>query len=353
MENLRRNRRRRAFTLIEVLVVIVVIGLLMGLVIPAVQSAREAARRAECWNHLRQIGVALSGHQAALGAYPNGILPNGKSPGGMVFAAVTPLSLHAQLLNYLEQTALFNAINLSGADRWPNPAPVVVRSANTTATGTTLDVFLCPSDRRTLTPGCNYRGCTGPNPYLHEHDVRNPVLKLLDGGGGVFPGVIATSSRDATDGLSQTIAFSERSLGGGNSARFAPRRDLWLSGVSNIYSPKDADEMAAVCRSLKSRPSAFRSSTGDRWILGGLDQTLYNHVSPPNDPAPDCNSGSSDHPDAILTDGSIAARSSHPGGVNVLFLDGSTRFVKQTIDLRTWRALASRAGHDVAAIDGL
>ena len=344
------GRASGGFTLIELLVVVFIIGLLIALVLPAVQASREASRRSACAANMRQIGIALASHHGARGVYPTGIWPNGRMPGGKLFAGPGPLSAHAQLLPYLDQSPLANGLNFSGPTTYrvgiPSPA---LGPRNATSTGVVIGVFLCPSDATAQQGGTNYRGCVGPNPYLHAGSP-------WPGGGGVFPGLSATREADVTDGLSQTVGFSERLRGNGRSGRFDRRRDLWFSSLFNVRTATDSDDMASVCAGLSDPDPASSPWLGRYWIVGGLADTLYNHVAPPNWEAADCsdsNGGGSDDGDLTFSGGALSARSFHPGGVHVLFLDGSVRFVGQGIHIKTWRALATRSGHDLAELPAL
>ena len=160
----------------------------------------------------------------------------------------------------------------------------------------------------------------------------------------MFPGLQATSASDITDGLSQTIGFSERSLGSGPDRRFDPWRDYWYSGLTLVTLPKDGEEMRSTCSSLASAPSSYWTQAGRTWIAGGKSDTLYNHVAPPNSVAPD---RSAELPLPIpgdLSGGMITARSRHPQGVNVMMMDGSVHFVRSAIAIGAWRSLSTRSG---------
>ncbi len=170
----------------------------------------------------------------------------------------------------------------------------------------------------------------------------------MNGGGGAFPAEpYPTSSGDIRDGLSQTAAFSERLKGGGKDRAFDPVRDIWSSGMELVrLSPHDADEVRTVCSALRGTPSHSWPLAGEIWIQAGFGDTLYNHVAPPNWESTDCNWGWSIRSSRVLSTGAISARSQHPGGVNLLLLDGSVRFVRDSIGEPVWRALATRNGKD-------
>jgi type II secretory pathway pseudopilin PulG len=337
-----RNNQRLAFTVLELIAVVFIIGLLVGLLLPAVLASREASRRTECVSHLRQFGLALSQHLGSTGYYPAGIRPDGYTNRGQLFGAPSAFSVHAQLLPYLEQSTLFNALNIPSHVTFGTTVPPDAENiTNITATANVVSVFLCPSDRRPFSPGSGYRASVGPNPYTHDGG-------LLVGGGGVFPGLNAIRDRDITDGLSQTVGMSERLLGSGTNAGFSPQRDIWFSSVSSIYFP-DSDQMAEVCTALSSGSPSYWPTSGQRWANSGLQDTLYNHVTTPNWHGADCSATGPFSTDYILGDGSIAARSAHSGGVEVLMMDGAVQFVKQGVHVSVWRALGSRSGAEVVS----
>lgn len=333
---------RRAFTLIELAVVVSILGLLVALLLPAVQAAREAARRAQCADRLRQIGIGLSGHVAATGRLPAGIHPNGRLRDGAPFAIPGPISAHAALLPYLDQGPLFHALNIASDVRWEEVNRYSNVAPNRTAAGTLLAVFLCPSDTSDLRPGCSFRACVGAE--LAEHD--GPARPgRVPGGGGAFPGLAARAPADITDGLSRTVGFAERTLGSGPGGRFSARRDVWYSGVAEIEPPRDAVSMRAACAAAPPIPNPFLARSGRQWLVGQYNDTLYNHVAAPNERFADCSAyAAPPDPEDSLAAGAISARSHHPDGVHVLMLDGSLHFVRDGIDLRVWRALATRAG---------
>lgn len=324
--------RERGFTLIEGLVVVLVVGLLIALILPAVQSSREASRRAECGNRLRQIGLALNAHHAVHQAYPAAIVPNGRIAGKP--AALAPVSAHALLLGHLEQVELSRQLE-TGLGRTGPPFPAAAHPKNRTARSTTLAVFLCPSDRGAAeagAPGNSYRACNGPYPHEFEGAPGH-------GGGGAFPGFRATASAEFTDGLGATVGFSERSRGSGNPRSFDRKRDYWLTLLSNTMIHYSNDEILNICAFMTDQPSLFSWRPGSWWIEGNYPHTSYNHVAPPNWTGPDCSADGEGMAGGVMT-----ARGNHPGGVNVLVMDGSVRFVTNSIALAVWRALATRAG---------
>ena len=223
-------RRPSAFTLVEVLVVIAIIGILVALLLPAVQAAREANRRLHCQNNLRQLGLALTSYEAAVGAFPFGVGGTG------VPGRVPRWSAQSRMLAHLEQEAIFNAINVNFLPWSFEP----LGSANLTAVSARIAVFLCPSDSDLIADegqmGHNsYRATAGTKPY-------NLAADSADGTGrndGVFWFQSAVRTAMLTDGTSNTAIFSERCLG--TFPQPDPKGDYYLTDQSTA----DCDQASA------------------------------------------------------------------------------------------------------------
>jgi prepilin-type N-terminal cleavage/methylation domain-containing protein/prepilin-type processing-associated H-X9-DG protein len=309
-----RNRppARSAFTLIEVLVVLVVIALLAALLIPAVQAAREAARRAGCINNLRQLGLALQNYHSAVGSFPGG--GNGRG-----------FSIHVMLLPYMEQTSLFDAINMS----FP-PSQDDYR-ANLTVAGIQVDGLLCPSDGhpREWTGWTSYPGCYG---YGYQKYGFNGVFG--------YPPMRPTRLGDIRDGASQTAAMSEWILGDGNPRKDGPSiRSVFFSEPARIW-PDQLGEFLDLCRSARARGMKVSPmAQGRGWLDCNPSFTLYNHTMTPGENS--CLNG------GLVREGAFTARSFHPGLANTLFCDGHVQSVSYSIDLKLWQAISSRQGGEV------
>jgi prepilin-type N-terminal cleavage/methylation domain-containing protein/prepilin-type processing-associated H-X9-DG protein len=333
-----RSRAPRAFTLIELLVVIAIIAVLIALLLPAVQAAREAARRASCTNNLKQIGLGLHNYHAALDCFPVGFL----YPPGAVPSTTSPLqyrwSALAQLTPFLEQVNLANALNFNipiasrpsgGGAFWPYDP------ANTSAMGVRVGLFLCPSDGGTApdptTGPVNYAFCTGDG--SNGGDATNAD--------GVFILGPSTSVAGITDGTSQTAAVSEQWLGLPGPYSFpagtAPPTPL-ARAFARLANPPLTDAACAVA------PDGWLVNKGTSWWDGNYLNTLYNHYLTPNSSRYDCVT--------YHNPGWKAARSQHPGGVDVLFCDGHVGFVKNAVNPGLWSALATRAGGEIISSDG-
>jgi prepilin-type processing-associated H-X9-DG protein len=182
--------------------------------------------------------------------------------------------------------------------------------------------------------GTNYRGNTGVGGY--------PVRSFLhpDSGNGIFQEGVLTMPSQVADGLSHTVAFSERLRGSGGQP-LSPDRDYWVIRTGMYGS---ADDALASCR-IAGRPqfnSAAFAQAGDHWFWEGLDRTFYTHAQVPNGIIPDCLQGALKTPPGVST-----ARSRHFGGVNALMGDGSVRFVAETIATAVWRGLGTRNGREL------
>jgi prepilin-type N-terminal cleavage/methylation domain-containing protein/prepilin-type processing-associated H-X9-DG protein len=324
---------RRGLTLTEFLVAISIIGLLMALLLPAVQGARERTRRTQCAANLAQMGKALQGYESARRTLP-GATPRNVASG-------TPwYSPHTQLLSYVERKDLAQRVDLLQPY-----APILETSTNyldaamldggsAGVASQFIGLFRCPSDtwRPGDTPGNNYRFSLGPGPYEHA-------------GGGAFSITQPHSLGEIADGLSNTVAASEKLVGTGVKMGFSTRQDFWYSGATLLGPAPDLDEMVELCKSLSGTPASFAVFAGSTWYFAGYENTWYNHAVTPNAPCPDCSANSKT---VSSTNGGVfRATSEHPGGVNCLFVDGGVRFVNDEVNLQVWRALGTRAGGEI------
>ena len=311
-------RQRAAFTLIELLVVIAIISLLMALLLPAVQQARESARRAQCLNNLKQIGVALNNAHDVRGHFPSG---RGAS-------LPTIFSAHARLLPYLEEANLQELVDFESAPTTFGLGSGVIFSgeANATAANTDVAPFVCPSDPaggRILDfefAGTNYAAVSGSGTVDHGS---------LANANGVFFKGSAVAFKDILDGSSNTVAFTERLLGNGRIDNVTALREISAG----------TDPTPAACD--PSAPGGWFTEAGGKWILGNYGNTLINHFYPPNADAGDCM-------DQRQQKGLFSARSRHRGGVHALFCDGHVTFVSDSVDEAAWRAAGTRAGGELS-----
>jgi len=337
----RRRPSRSGFTLIELLVVVFIISVLVALLLPAVQSAREAARRAQCGNNLRQIGLGLNAYYASYNVFPFQIIHPQQGelhvPRGCLEG--TPLqyfSAHVRLTPFLEMNALFSSLNIT-MEVCPEPG-YLPHPANTTALNVRIAMFACPTDGlvASVASPTSYRGNVGVGPFWA------PSSESPDSGNGFFTWRVPAAASVYPDGLSHTAAFSERLVGSGDRARRAPDRNFGnIFVVINAYS-STADYALAACRLAAADPKFPEQYRGGYyWFVGGRDQAYYVHAQEPNGAIPDA-LGSANPPVGIAT-----ARSLHPGIVNALMGDGSTRPVSESIGRPVWRALGTRNGGEL------
>ncbi len=342
------KRRRSGFTLIELLVVIAIIAVLVALLLPAVQQAREAARRSQCKNNLKQIGLALANYEGSFKVYPFG-----KSAGyAFLGAPAYPRwSVHAMILPYVEQPALYNSLNFNNPPDTPGmnginpsfmPAYQSPGGVNTVGSQTLVPMFLCPSD---VTPSAAWQGennyCGNQATWLCDRNM-NPNLATdtnpSETSQGVFYFLSKTRVSDVTDGLSNTAFFSEKIRGNGTPD---PKSDLFQ--ITNVTTNMAA--LYAAC--IATNPATalpLTSVWGTSWVMGENCCTLYNHVSTPN------TISCAGFPFTGTMNNmamQVSAGSRHTGSVNVMMGDGSVRSASSSVDIGVWRSIGTRNGGEV------
>jgi len=351
----------RGFALNDLLAILMIAGVGSMLWLAAVKIARDASRRLQCVNNLKQIGVALHHYHATHGSFPLGVTASfnrmsESDDGAGVKVAGEPntwsgWSAQALLLNYLDQTPLYNSINFDFEPR----ASGAERPFNDTAIFTKVGIFLCPTDPYAGRPNLNsYYASIGTNVQSRAH---HPT--------GVFGYQFLCRARDITDGESNTVAFAE-----GLSGTMRPTRYRG-NGVINFgtkfpdpdsaHAERFPDQLMSnlqACHDGFQGPRGPAAISGDRgmyWGWGSEAMTLFNTIVPPNSnryafnhcryECLGCYLADSDHSDIV------SASSYHPGGANALFCDGNVRFIKGSMAMPTWWALGTRGLGDAISAD--
>ncbi len=352
-------RRAQGFTLIELLVVIAIIAVLIALLLPAVQQAREAARRSQCKNNLKQLGLAMHNYHETYNIFPRGNFERASELGYEGNYSYVAFSAQTMLLPYLEQAALYNQFNFNLN---PNSAP------NGTLKRTTIAAFRCPSDFSMLPnaganynegPGNNYAFSAGPSVFwfgFGSGTAPQPPQNLQHQV-GAFNFRKNVRIRDVQDGTSNVVAASEILIGnggrvGGNSPNGGSANEATIyrgvaTGGASPSFPTESQVQAwsATATSSRSSASNYRGNSGANWVYGNIGESLFNTITTPNSPVPNAIScGTCDTSDG---QGLFPARSRHTGSVNALMMDGAVRTVGQNIDRLTWSRVGGIADGEV------
>jgi prepilin-type N-terminal cleavage/methylation domain-containing protein/prepilin-type processing-associated H-X9-DG protein len=351
----------RGFTLIELLVVIAIIGVLIALLLPAVQAAREAARRSQCTNNLKQIGIAMHNYHDTNRSYPpSGGYCTDHTNAPACKPAVTNgpndipqnHSMKVRILPYIEGSALYNATNfLVPAFAWNNAASG--DAANLTLRQAVINTYLCPSDGNPgnsdpNAKGSNYAENLGPHRRETNWSLNGPSYFMTNDGICFNVTTVAT----VTDGLSNTAAWSEFVKG---------RSGLNQDNISEVYAINNDQNTtynnsgmtfqdinqawAQTCQQSTNKNWDYK---GEYWVMHDVGRGGgYNHIQTPNRKS--CGFGGvGDAKDSIM-----GPSSRHSGGVNMLFCDGSVKFVKDSISYAAWFAIGTVSGGEVVSSDQL
>jgi prepilin-type N-terminal cleavage/methylation domain-containing protein/prepilin-type processing-associated H-X9-DG protein len=360
------KRQTDGFTLIELLVVVAIIAVLIALLLPAVQAAREAARRAQCVNNLKQIGIALHNYINTNDCLPPAALPR-YAP---TLNRDSDFSAHARLLGFMEQQALYNAMNFNWGVFNDNTGTPI----NSTVAVTRINAFLCPSGPTVswlfapgetaplpsyTAPGNSYFASEGSTLEFSQEQTGGPPngpFSFLGAGGR------ATGLRDITDGTSNTIGVGEWKFGTGTlpGANVLAIQDIVYlgsypsgtarnKGTLSMPNPTLVQAFPAwlnSCAKLWSSGGGRNQKTptlGEAWAVGLNSFTMGNVLLAPNPKYPNCSAVTS----GVVNPAMIGLSSWHSGGANVLLLDGSVRFLKDSTAMQTVWSLGSMAQGEV------
>jgi prepilin-type N-terminal cleavage/methylation domain-containing protein/prepilin-type processing-associated H-X9-DG protein len=383
---------RRGFTLIELLVVIAIIGVLIALLLPAVQSARESARRTQCLNNLKQLGLAVQSYNTQ-----HNVLPAQTTENTSVIAGSSKVqwwtSWTASLLPHIEQQPLYNALNFNLPMLEMAPP---LSGANTTVALVKISALLCPSESVDRSPsfalsggGSGYTGQFAVSNYAGNYGgpamikacsgtivpnkaKNNLVFNQIAQSGGTPPGTAGPiRAQSIIDGMSTTAILSEHLLANSDLQSPAPigvtpgnatgKRGLFpvaLTVVLDQASLSNAQSFLSACKGLPATTQATSAgSFGTQWLLSSDFATANNayvHFMTPNGISCAGTPDASTYVSNATWGGigaAITATSNHSGGVHVAFGDGSVKFIKDSIDPVTWWALGTRAGKEVISAD--
>jgi prepilin-type N-terminal cleavage/methylation domain-containing protein len=339
---------RRAFTLIELLVVIAIIAVLIALLLPAVQSAREAARRIQCINNLKQLGLAFHNYESSIGAFPPSMCAAGF---GNTVTWINGWSALARVLPYSEQGNLFNTANFALWKEDPQ---------NSTTISQNVSFLICPSE---------------VNPQVSTHDYGLAGVNnygVNQGDWFVWGGFNGPQNRSAfgmnrsrriaefTDGTSHTLLAAEVKT-------YQPSSNCRTTALPSVNNPNNIPSPYANPFTVAPEYDNGACMTQNQfefhteWSDGNAHAAGFTTAWPPNKaivPPPgslyagmDLDLNGLNEELGGPTFAAINSRSYHPGGVDVLLADGSAKFVKSTVDGMVWRALGTVAGGEVISDD--
>jgi prepilin-type N-terminal cleavage/methylation domain-containing protein/prepilin-type processing-associated H-X9-DG protein len=366
-------RRRPGFTLIELLVVIAIIGVLIALLLPAVQMAREAARRIQCTNNLKQIGIACHNYHQTHDCFPIGVSLNMYSLPAF-WRAKNSWGHYGMLLPFLEQQAVYNSANFNWGVEEGGPGGSLPIDINVTAADTQLNMLMCPSDPLSGQGGnlsfynnndkdtSSYYGCVGATTSLSvPNGVDTGTIQFIPTGNfpsnestGMFSFQRVYGIRDCQDGTSGTIAYSEGVV---NPTNLGP--GIKNMGVNNVpmdvsarilnafTNPTAIQTAIQLCQTRWQSGTSFDNQKGRDWAHGCMTQTLFNTVVTPNKYKWTHCSNTGSTTMAPFSN----ANSYHSGGVNCLMADGSVKFIKDTVAQNVWWGLGTRNGSEVISSD--
>lgn len=333
--------RRVGFTLVELLVVITIIGILIALLLPAVQAAREAARRSQCVNNLKQLGLAMHNYHDSFRTFPR----YAQRPGDP--ASGSPhwwgYSAHVKILPYIEQAPLYQQLKTASLDFYRsghdgNVSPLCYNNR--------LSAFICPS--------------AGPYANASQRGNNNYVLSAGSnigwgtGENGFFRRDAEVEIAEIRDGTSNTIMLGEQNSGDADNNVFRAdvdmvRNQAWSYTInstrSGVIPQSEVDAYGDRCLTGSSNHT---STMGEAWIRPVNIYTVFNTLAPPNWKYPTCIACNTCSAGDNV--GVFPARSRHPGGANFAIGDGSVRFISETIDLMTYHGLGSRDGGEAVSI---
>jgi prepilin-type N-terminal cleavage/methylation domain-containing protein len=361
--------RKRAFTLVELLVVIAIIGVLIALLLPAVQAARESARRMQCTNHQKQLGIALQNYHDTNFTFPGLMARSQRNDGSQGCTGGKITSIHSHILPFMEQSGVYDLVQgsvfgPSSTKEWVyrtcEECPSIIETHTRDAAKVAISTFRCPSDPASSTSQAHNSTNghddaddivptpTGTNNYMFSTgSARDDLYDSAAQTDGIFYVDSATTFGTMTDGSSNTIVLSESIIGDGSfktegkpdsgtpylRAAFLgrPAGSAGDIGSSSVTGSGYSVDVASLAESS----SDFTGLRGANWISGRMTTTGFNLFLTPNPWHSDLDG---------WTLGYYAARSFHVGGVNATSGDGSVRFFSNTVAPSVWRSLGSADG---------